>query len=137
MKTALVVALLALASCTRNLDQEPIKASIRAGIKAQLGIELTTVTCPEGRKVKVGDTFDCTGASTDGAKAVVKVTQKDDAGHVNWVVVTFSGKADPEVLLKTMAQQREREGVKQGPDAGPAPVPTGEPARAGGEQGRQ
>jgi len=43
-----------------------------------------TVDCPGDVEVEQGGVFTCTATSTDGAVAVLELTQTDDAGAVEW-----------------------------------------------------
>ncbi len=90
MNVRLVLSLVALVACTRNLDLDKIKASIKSGIQAQLGLELEQVTCPETR-VKAGTSFDCAATIGGGGQATFKVTIKDAAGHVDWAMSSMKG----------------------------------------------
>jgi hypothetical protein len=42
------------------------------------------VTCPEGVKPKAGDVFTCTVVDPEIGTMTIKVTEKDDQGHVDW-----------------------------------------------------
>ena len=78
-------AALALAGCG-TIDNEKLETKLKSGIESQAGVKLKSVDCPEGRKLKQGDVFNCTALSTAGEKANVKVTQTDDEGNVRYVV---------------------------------------------------
>jgi hypothetical protein len=83
-----VMAALALGACsasvsTGGLDIDKAEKGIAKGIKQQTGYTVT-VKCPDDVDEKKGGTFICDSATADGQKRKVKVTQKDDDGHVVW-----------------------------------------------------
>ena len=91
----LPVALLALGGCGITLDIAGVEKSIRDGVVEQLGLAMTSVTCPqESRAAKAGDTFECTGKPEIGGSLRVQVTQKDDQGNIEWKVLKSTGLFD-------------------------------------------
>ncbi len=85
-----ILALVALAGCSKKLDNTKLEASINDGLKAK-GTTLKSVSCPAGRDIKAGDSFDCDGTTPDGEKVVIKVDQKDDEGNIAWKTVSLVG----------------------------------------------
>ncbi len=91
----LPVTLLALGGCGVTLDIAGVEKSIRDGVGEQLGLAMTSVTCPqESRAAKAGDTFECTGKPEIGGSLSVEVTQKDDQGNIAWKVLKSTGLFD-------------------------------------------
>lgn len=100
---------LTLTGCGTKLDMSMLSKSISEGLANQLGLEIASVTCPqETRDAKLGDTFECEAKPKDGGRLVVKVTQKDDKGNVNWEVV----KSEGFINLKT-AEDAITKGLKE------------------------
>jgi hypothetical protein len=89
-----LVAVLALAGCSRNLDMEAVKKSIGDGLASQLGLKVASLECPPNRPVKAGDAFECVASPEGGGRLTVKVSQKDDASNVAWEVVKTEGLLD-------------------------------------------
>jgi hypothetical protein len=87
-------AALALASCTRNLNMEPLRKSVADGLASQLGLAGASVECPESRPIKAGDSFECTATPSGGGRLTVRVSQKDDSGNISWDVVKTEGLLD-------------------------------------------
>lgn len=91
----LPIALLGLGGCGITLDIAGVEKSIRDGVVEQLGLAMTSVTCPqESRAAKAGDTFECTGKPEIGGSLRVQVTQKDDQGNIEWKVLKSTGLFD-------------------------------------------
>jgi hypothetical protein len=111
MKSRAAVALtfvsaVVLAGCTRNLDMEIVKSSIRDMVVKQIGANVKSVTCPETRPLKAGDTFECQ-VEIDHGKTAVSVTQTDDAGNINMKT--------PQLVLKVADLEKLIAGnIKQG-----------------------
>jgi hypothetical protein len=76
------VAATLLAGCARNLDMDGVKNAVRDMVTKQIGANVKSVTCPETRPLKAGDTFDCQ-VEIDHGKTAVTVTQTDEAGNIN------------------------------------------------------
>ena len=69
----LPVTLLALGGCGMTLDIAGVEKSIRDGVVAQLGLAMTSVTCPqESGAAKAGDSFECTGKTESGGSLSVE-----------------------------------------------------------------
>ena len=91
----LPAALIALGACGITLDIAGVEKSIQDGVVQQLGLAMTSVTCPqESRAAKAGDTFECTGKPEIGGSLRVQVTQKDDKGNIEWKVLKSIGLFD-------------------------------------------
>ncbi len=106
----LPVTLLALGGCGMTLDIAGVEKSIRDGVVQQLGLAMTSVTCPqESRAAKAGDTFECTGKPEIGGSLSVEVTQKDDQGNIAWKVLKSTGLFDMQeaeaAVKKALADQ--------------------------------
>ena len=104
------VALLALAGCGITLDIAGVEKSIHDGVAQQLGLAMTSVSCPqESRAARAGDTFECTGKPEIGGSLRVQVTQKDDQGNIEWKVLQsiglFDMQAAEEAVEKGLADQ--------------------------------
>jgi predicted Rdx family selenoprotein len=94
----LLTSLLAVTACSKTLDVTAVRDDIAAGLTGQLGLEVTTVQCPEGRAMRAGDVFECAAMPAIGGRLVVRVTQKDDQGQVGWEVARTEGLLDLEAL---------------------------------------
>jgi hypothetical protein len=91
---AIVVLALAggFAACTKTLVMSSIQKIITDGVSTQMGLKVTSVTCPpESRPLKAGDTFDCTATPEGGGTLTIKITQKDDAGNISWELSNIEG----------------------------------------------
>ena len=83
----LAVGAISLAGCgEKKLDTAKLEGRIKDGIEKQAGVKMRGVDCPDDVKVKKGDTFNCRATTTSGQTAMVKVTQQDDEGNVNYQV---------------------------------------------------
>jgi len=85
MATALVVG----CNSALTLDNDKLQQSIESDLQSQAGVN-ATVTCPDDRPIKAGDTFPCQALTEDGTTLTIQVTQTDDSGNVNWQVVGAS-----------------------------------------------
>jgi hypothetical protein len=83
----IVVAALLLVSCTKTLDIDKLKASIKSTVEKNTSSKVTSVDCPSTVKQEQGGDFQCTITLSDGSKHHVKVVQKDSKGNVRWDVV--------------------------------------------------
>lgn len=84
------VALVALgaAACGKaELDTERAESAIRKGITRQTGVKIDSVRCPNDVEARQGDTFRCVAVASNGQRARVEVTQRDDEGSVSWRLV--------------------------------------------------
>jgi hypothetical protein len=70
-----------------KLDTDQAESAIRVGITRQTGVKIDSVRCPDDVKVRRGDTFRCTARASNGQRAAVEVTQRDDEGSVSWRLV--------------------------------------------------
>ncbi|MCM2256267.1 MAG: DUF4333 domain-containing protein [Vicinamibacteria bacterium] len=77
-----VACMVTLVACSGGLDMDKVKALISELITKQVGASVKSVTCPEQRETKAGDSFECT-AEIDHGKVPVTVTQKDGDGTVS------------------------------------------------------
>lgn len=77
-----VACMVSLVACSGGLDMEKVKALVSELITKQVGASVKSVTCPEERETKAGDSFECT-AEIDHGKIPVTVTQKDGDGTVS------------------------------------------------------
>src|SRR3954470_4565415 len=83
LRTAATVAsVVGLAACSHELDMEKVKGMISNMIQTQVGAAVKTVSCPDKREMKAGDTFECQ-AEIDHGKVPVTVTQKDGSGNIS------------------------------------------------------
>lgn len=90
LATAAALALVP-AGCGGSLDDEKVESSIKSGVDERLKKAGTTgrvrsVTCPEDRPIKQGDTFTCKATFSDGSSATVDARQTSDDGKVSWHV---------------------------------------------------
>ena len=83
---AIVVLIMAAASCTKKLDTSGLETKLRGELEQQLNTTGVTVTCPTDVTVKQGATFICSASDSTGAKSTITVTQLDDKGNVKWEV---------------------------------------------------
>lgn len=114
---ASVLSLSALAGCTRNLDMEAVKTSVRDMVTQQIGANVKSVTCPDSREIKAGDSFSCKVEIDHGATDV-QVTQKDDAGNIDMKTTrTVLKVGDLEKLIAAQIQQNS--GLEATVDCGP------------------
>ena len=70
-----------------KLDTERAESAIRTGITRQTGVKINSVRCPNDVEAKQGHTFRCVARASNGQRARVEVTQKDDEGSVSWRLV--------------------------------------------------
>jgi hypothetical protein len=81
---AVVAVAIALPSCKpTKLDHKKMEDMINSELTAK-GVALKSVSCPDDRKIKSGDTFDCTGIDSDDEHLVFTVDQQDDIGTIKW-----------------------------------------------------
>ncbi len=81
-------------ACSTNLDIDKVKASIKDGIKEQMGITVKSVTCPEKHEAKAGDSFDCTALAENDSTITVTVKENDDKGNIRWDTAETKGVID-------------------------------------------
>jgi hypothetical protein len=86
--TGLALIAVAAGACGENkLDTERAEAAIRTGITRQTGVKIESVRCPDEVEAAQGDTFRCLARASNGQRARVEVTQRDDEGSVSWRLV--------------------------------------------------
>jgi len=102
---------LALGACGETtIDAEKGEGLIRAEIEKVTGISGVKVTCPEDRKAKKGDVFNCEAQGADGTKQQVEVRQKDDEGNVHFEApLLHTGEAETNMLPRVAGTKK---GVK-------------------------
>jgi Domain of unknown function (DUF4333) len=82
--TVLVLFLAVLSvACMRKLDNKKIEQNIQDELTTK-GVAMKSLSCPSGRALNSGDTFDCTGVDADGETLVFHVTQTDGKGTIKW-----------------------------------------------------
>jgi hypothetical protein len=64
------------------IDSGKVEKSIGRSVIDQTGVRVKSVSCPEDKAAKKGDTFTCTVVARDGTKGEATVTQKDDKGNL-------------------------------------------------------
>ena len=69
------------AACSKKLDMPRVKAEIKAGIEKQASVPVLWVECPDSRKAKPGDRFECR-AGFEGGAVSVDVVQDEYANAV-------------------------------------------------------
>ena len=87
---AVTVLAIAAAACTKTLDTEGLEGELKGQIEDQTDSTITSVDCPEDVEAKAGEVFDCTAEEGSGATFTIQVTQRDDAGNVDWEVIDAS-----------------------------------------------
>jgi hypothetical protein len=83
-RSSILLCLVALigAGCAKKLDMPRVKAEIKAGIEKQASVQVLWVECPDSRKAKPGDRFECR-AGVEGGTVSVDVVQ-DDYANAQW-----------------------------------------------------
>lgn len=87
---AVGVLALAATACTKSLDTEGLEGELKSQIEAQTDSTITSVECPADVEAKAGEVFKCTAEEGSGATFTIRVTQRDDAGNVDWEVIDAS-----------------------------------------------
>lgn len=86
--TGLALGAAVIGACGESrLDTDKAESAIRAGITRQTGVKIDAVRCPDEVEVRKGDTFRCVARASNGQRARVEVTQRDDEGAVSWRLV--------------------------------------------------
>lgn len=86
--TGLALGAAAIGACGESrLDTDKAESAIRAGITRQTGVKIDAVRCPDEVEARKGDTFRCVARASNGQRARVEVTQRDDEGAVSWRLV--------------------------------------------------
>ena len=102
---ALSAVLLVPTGCKR-LDLRKLEELVSSSIEVKTGVDVTSVTCPEKRDLKVDDEFQCTLVMEGDRTFRVNIKQTDDDGNVSWSVPQI---LDPAILAETLAAKvRER-----------------------------
>jgi hypothetical protein len=98
-------ALFVLASPGCTIDPKKVATAIEDGL-AERGVKPKDVVCPEGKKDKDGETFECEGHGPDGTAFKVAVAAKG-GGNVEWNLV---GKvSDPDELEAELKKRSGRD----------------------------
>ncbi len=105
---------LSFAGCKPRIDGEKAETAIKAGVKAQTGEDLKSLTCPRDLEAKADATFECKGLSSEGAVVIITVTIKDTDGNVAWKLTSVGGQTAPDGSAK----------------AAPAPAPAADEPKA-------
>lgn len=88
LPTGLALVAAALAACGEaKLDTARAESAIRSGITRQTGVKIDTVRCPDQVEARRGETFRCVALASNGQRARVEVTQRDDEGSVSWRLI--------------------------------------------------
>jgi Domain of unknown function (DUF4333) len=88
LATGIAVLAAGVAACGESkLDTGEAESEIRAGITRQTGVKIESVRCPDNVEARAGDTFRCVATASNGQRARVEVTQRDDEGSVTWRLV--------------------------------------------------
>jgi Domain of unknown function (DUF4333) len=81
---ALGVAAVVAGCGTAQLDTDRVESGIRDGITRQTGVKIDSVRCPDDVEAERGGTFRCEAVASNGQRARVEVTQRDDEGNISW-----------------------------------------------------
>jgi hypothetical protein len=88
LATGLALVVVGLGACgDAKLDTDRAEAAIQAGITRQTGVKIDSVRCPGEVEARKGDTFRCLARASNGQRARVEVTQRDEEGAVSWRLV--------------------------------------------------
>ena len=87
---AVAVLAIAAAACSKTLDTEGLESELKSQIETQTDSTISSVDCPADVEAKAGEVFKCTAEEGSGATFTIQVTQRDDAGNVNWEVIDAS-----------------------------------------------
>ena len=87
---AIAVLALGTAACTKTLDTDGLEGELKSQIEGQIDTTITSVDCPADVEAKAGEVFECTAVEGSGATFTIRVTQRDDAGNVDWEVTDAS-----------------------------------------------
>ena len=103
MRRGLVlIPLVLLSACSHNLAMDAVKSAISKGVTEKLGLQIATVTCPESREIKAGDSFECTADAQTGGQVKVLVTQTDANANIDWKVTNTENLIDLSTLEATV-----------------------------------
>lgn len=87
---AVAVLAIAAAACSKTLDTEGLESELKSQIETQTDSTISSVDCPADVEAKAGEVFRCTAEEGSGATFTIEVTQRDDAGNVDWEVIDAS-----------------------------------------------
>jgi hypothetical protein len=82
---------IAAAACTKTLDTDGLETELQSQIEAETQSSITSVDCPEDVEVETGGSFTCTAEQEGGATLTIRITQQDDQGNVQWIIVDAAG----------------------------------------------
>jgi hypothetical protein len=69
-----------------EIQNDKVEDDIKAKLKEK-GVEITSIKCPKGIKLKEGSSFECEGESDRGDTFTVDVKQTDGKGSISWELV--------------------------------------------------
>lgn len=94
--TSLVVVAVAAVACSTSINVSTLEGEVAAQLAVQQGVPASEVTvdCPDGIELAAGTVTRCS-ATVAGSPAEVEVTQLDDAGRIEWVLVTPADEPAP------------------------------------------
>ena len=82
-----------------TVDTTSLEKNVVSSIDGPGSVEVDTVDCPQDQVPKVGTTFTCSYALTDGSAGEIMVTVRDEDGAGSWEVTKpASGQAEQVVL---------------------------------------
>jgi len=88
LPTGLALVVVGLSACGEaKLDTGRAESEIRSGITRQTGVKIDTVRCPDDVEARRGETFRCVALASNGQRARVEVTQRDDEGSISWRLI--------------------------------------------------
>lgn len=96
-----VATILSVAACggPDTVDTTSLAKNVASSIDGPGSVEVETVDCPQDTVPKVGTTFTCSYALTDGTEGEILATVRDEDGAGSWEVTRpASGQAEQVVL---------------------------------------
>src|SRR5436305_12743816 len=83
------LALIVLVACSSDstLNGNKLAQQIQRSID-KAGVTLKSIHCPQGRALKLNDTFECNAESSNGKAIKVQARQINDKGNVTWEVTS-------------------------------------------------
>lgn len=96
-----VATILSVAACggPDTVDTTSLAKNVASSIDGPGSVEVETVDCPQDKVPKVGTTFTCSYALTDGTEGEILATVRDEDGAGSWEVTRpASGQAEQVVL---------------------------------------
>lgn len=93
---ALAVVSVFAVACSTSINVSTLEGEVAAQVAVQQGVPASEVTvdCPDAIELAAGTVTRCS-ATVAGAPAEVEVTQLDDAGRIEWVLVTPDAQPAP------------------------------------------